>query len=202
MRRGLVEKYKLNLAVALVILLITIWLIWARRIWDFIGYLLLIGVFALILWTLLRREKEPAKLLEFFVKSLVVFYVAVSIIWFVYLGIASPLFYVYFDLESLMDTLVLVVLPLSLLPVAMSVIIYGIFRIKLRFWEFFLSGWYVSTFVVFTIYQLSSEPASPYSSIAGAIAVVLGLLSLSFLIAGIISMVYVILKKQKITEPK
>jgi len=205
----MVEKYKLNLAVALALLLITIWLIWARRIWDWIGHLLIVGEIALVIWTLLKKEKKTAKLLEFFLKSLVVSYIAVSIIWFVWLGITSPLFYAYLDLERFMNTLVFSVLPLSLLPVAISVIIYGIFRIKLKPWEIFLSSWYVSMFAVFTIYDvwwsLYVRPYLPefyYSSIAGAIALVLGFVFLSFLTAGIFSILYVILRKEKIMKPK
>lgn len=198
----MVEKYKLNLAVALVILLVTIWLIWSGMVWDFVGYLLLIGAVALIIWTLILREKKQAKLLEFFVKSLVIFYATTCIIWFIWLGIASPSFYTYFNLQSLMNTLVLVVLPLSLFPVAVSVIIYGIFRMNLKPWEIFLSSWYASIFAIFTIYEVSSEPASPYSSIAGAIGIFLTLVFLSFFIASIITILYVILKKEKIMEPK
>lgn len=200
----MVEKYKLNMTVALVTLLIVIWLILAKYVWDFVGYLLLTGVIILIIWTLVRKEKKPAKLLEFFVKSLVICYIVTSIIWFVWLSLTSPGFYANLDLRMFIDTMVLSVLPLSLFPVAISVIIYGIFKIKLKSWEFFLSSWYVSMFVVFTIYDvwwsLYVRPYLPdfyYSSIAGAIAVVLGLVFLSFLIAGIVTIVYVILKKQK-----
>jgi len=203
-----VEKYKLNLAVGFTILLITIWLIGARRVWDWTGQLLLIGATVLIIWTLLLREKKPAPLLEFFIKSLVVFYAATSIIWFVWLGITAPLFYVYLNLEHLTNQLVLVVLPLSLFPVAISVIIYGIFRIKLKAWEIFLSSWYASMFVVFTAYDvwysLYVEPYLPefyYSSIAGAIVLTLGFVFLSFLIAGILTIIYATLKKPKIQPP-
>ena len=128
----MLEKYKLNLIVAFTILLITIWLIWARRVWDWTGHLLLLGAIVLIIWTLLLREKKPAKLLEFSIKSLVVCYVATSIFWFVRLRITSPQIYAHLDLEYIMNTLVLNVLPLSLFPVAISVIIYGIFRTKLK----------------------------------------------------------------------
>jgi hypothetical protein len=192
----MVEKYKLNLAVALVALLIVIWLIWAKLVWDFAGFLLLTGVTAFIAWTLIKKEKKPAKLLEFFLKSLVVSYVAIGIIWFVWVEITSPWLYANLNFQSLMTMLILIIL-LSLFPVACSIIIYGIFRIKLKPWEIFLSSWYVSIFVVFTVYQVSTEPASSYSSIAGAVAVVIGLAMLSILIAGILTILYVILKKQK-----
>jgi len=204
----MVEKYKLNLAVGFTILLITIWLISAHRVWDWMGQLLLVGAVVLIVWTLLVREKKPAKLLEFFIRSLVVSYVVASIFWFVRLSLTSPWYYTYLNLELLMNILIFNVLPLALLPTAVSVIIYGVFRIRLRAWEFFLSSWYVSIFGVFTGYQiwwtLCVQPYLPdfyYSSIAGAIALALGLVLLAFLIAGILTIVYVALKRPKIEPP-
>ncbi len=195
----MVEKYKLNFIVALTILLITIWLIRARVVGDFVGNLLSGGAIALIIWTLLKKEKKPAKLLEFFVKSLLICYVATSIVLFVWLG------YAYLRLDEIIRTLVTVVLPLSLFPVAISVIIYGIFRIKLTAGEFFLSSWYVSMFIVFVgyywwWYPLYVEPYVPefyYSSFAGWMMFIMCLVFLAFLIAGILTIVYVILKKQK-----
>jgi hypothetical protein len=154
--------------------------------------------------TLIKKEKKPAKLLEFFVKSLVFWYVATSIIWFIRLHFTSPQTYTYLDLELLMNMLIFNTLPLSLFPVAISVIIYGIFRTKLKPWEIFLSSWYVSMFAVFNIYSvwysMYVQPYLPefyYSSIAGAIAIVFGLVFLSLLITGIVTIVYSILKKQK-----
>lgn len=200
----MVEKYKLDLAVGFIVLLITIWLIWGRRVWDWTGQLLLPFAIFLIIKALLQRERKPAKLLEFFVKSLVVFYIATSVIWFVWQGITSPTYFTYLNLESLMNTLVLVVLPLSLFPVAIAIIIYGICRIRLKPLEIFLSTWYVSMYVVFIVYgvwwSLYVRPHQPefyYSSIAGAIALALGLIFLSFLIAGILTIIYVTLKRQK-----
>ena len=191
----------MNLIVALTILLITIGSIRAGMVWDFVGTLLSVGAIAFIIWSLLKKEKKPAKLLEFFVKSLLICYVATSIILFVWSG------YAYLSLDEIIKTLVTVVLPLSLFPVAISVIIYGVFRIKLRAWEFFLSSWYVSMFIVFVgyygwWYPLYVEPYLPefyYSSFAAGMAFILFLLvPLAFLIAGILTIVYVILKKQKI----
>jgi len=206
--RLMVEKYKLNVAVGFAILLITIWLISAKRVWDWTGQLLLLGAIALIIWSLLKKEKKPARLLEFFIKSLVVCYVATSIIWFIWLRIASPWYYAHLNLELLMNTLVFVVLPRSLLPVAVSVIIYGIFKIKLKPWEFLLTSWYVSMFVVFTVYDvwwsLFVQPYLPdfyYSSSAGWIALILGFVLLAFFIAGILTIIYVILKKPKEEPP-
>jgi len=200
-----VEKYKLNLVVAFTILLITIWLMWARRVWDWTGYLLLLGAILLIMNTLTKKEKKPAKLLEFFIKSLVVCYVATSIIWFIQLNFTSPQTYAYLDLELLMNMLIFNVLPLSLFPVAISVIIYGIFRTKLKPWEIFLSSWYASMFAVLAIYSVwysiyerpYLDPDVGFIGAAVAIFLFLSLVFLSFLIAGILTIVYLILKKQK-----
>lgn len=196
----MVEKYKLNLLVAFIILLPIIWLISAGMVWDWVGLLLLLGVAAIVVTTLLVREEKPAKLLEFFLKSLVVSYAATSVIWFVWLGVTSPQIYVDLNFERLMNMLVLGVFILSLLPVAISVIVYGIFRIKLRAWEIFLPSWYVSIFAVFTIG--ARPPASQYSSIAGGIGEFFGQVFLSLFVAGILTVVYIVLRRQKINEPK
>jgi len=203
----MVEKYKLNLAVGFTILLITIWLISTKKVWDWTGNLLLIGAIALIMWTLLLREKKQARLLEFFIKSLVVSYAATGIIWLVWLRITSLSYYTYLDLEFLMNQLFLVLL-ISLFPVAFSVIVYGIFQIRLKPWEIFLSSWYTSFALIIiasSIWSALQPPPPPgefhYSSIAGAIAFALGLLFLSLLMAGIITIVYVTLKKPKEEPP-
>jgi hypothetical protein len=204
----MLEKYKLNLAVGLTILLIAVWLISAGRVWDWEGQLLLLVAVVLIIKTLITREKKPAKLLEFFIKGLIVSYIATCIFWFARLIIESPGYLAYLNLELLMNILILNVLPLSLLPVAVAVTVYGIFKIKLRAWEFFLSSWYVTVFVVFAVYELWESiyvrpylPEFYYSSIAGAIALALGLALLSFLIAGILTIIYTILKRKKIEPP-
>lgn len=194
----MVEKYKLNLAVAFTIILVSIWLIWARM--NFVGRPLLMGAFVLVIWTLIRKEKTPAKLLEFFVKSLVVCYVTTSIIWFVWMRITSPWYYSYFILERIISTLVAVVLPLSLFPVAVSVIIYGIFRIKLKASEIFLSLWYASIFtglIYYSVwYYLNINPYQPaISDIGEAIVLAFICAFLTFPIAGILAIIYLIVKK-------
>ena len=190
----MVEKYKLNLLVAFIIILPIIWLIRAGMVWDWVGLLLLLGVAAIVVTTLLLREKKQARLLGFFLKSLVVSYAVTGVIWFVWLGVTSPQIYVDLNFEGLMNMLVLSVFILSLLPVAISVIIYGIFRIKLKAWEIFLSSWYVSIFAVFTIG--ARPPASQYSSIAGGIGEFLTQVFWSLFVAGILTGLYVILKEK------
>jgi len=196
----MVEKYKLRLAVGVTVLLITIWLVFARRVWDWVGQTLLACSVALIVWTAVLRKKEPARLLEFFLKSLIVSYMVTSVFWFVMLGVTSPWYYAFLNQNLLMNILIFTVLPLALLPVAISVLVYGIFRIRLKAWEFLLSSWYVVTFVVFTAYQLwwslvirPNLPDFYYSSIAGAIALSIGLVILAFIIAGVLTIIYAVL---------
>jgi hypothetical protein len=207
----MVEKYKLNLIVAFTILLVTIWLIWAWRVWDWTGYLLLLGPILLIMDALFKKEKKPTKLLEFTVKSLVVCYVATSIIWFIWLHFTSPQIYTTLDSEYFMNILVLNVLPLSLFPTAISVIIYGIFRVKLRVWEVFLSSWYASIFVfisyfyfVWRTYQQTSYSEYTGPIHAGALSdITLGffIFQLSFFPALIYTIIYTKYKKSQIQKP-
>ena len=178
----MIEKYTraraLNLLVAFIILLTIICLISARVVWDWVGLLLLLSVAAIVVTTLLVREKKQARLLEFFLKSLVISYIVTSIIWFVWPGIT--LFGVFI---------------LSLLPVSISVIIYGIFRIQLKAWEIFLPSWYVSIFAVFTV---GARPtASQYSSIAGGLGEFFGQVFLSLFIAIILTVVYVSVRARR-----
>jgi len=196
----LVEKYGLNL-VALAILVASTWLILALGIRDSIGNLLLGSVIALFIWVLLG-SKERAKLNEFLVKSLVVSYVMTSIIWFVSLGSLSLVYSAFSGLW-----LVYIIFPRSLLPVAIYVIIYGIFRAKLSPWKILLPSWYVSIFVVFAAYSvwltLCVQPYlhNFYSSGAGAIALDMLLVFLAFFIAVISTVVYVIFKGSKEEPP-
>jgi len=189
----MVEKYKLNLAVVFTIILITSWLVWARRVWDWVRLLLLAGAIVLIIWTLLLRGKKPAKLSEFFLKSLAVSYIATSIIWFTWLFLTSPPPVDIFS--NLMRTL-LVAPPLSFFPVSISIIIYGIFRKKLEAWEIFSSSWYASIFaglIYYCVwYYLNINPYQPPPETVG-VAFIFAFLSLP--IACILTIVYLILKK-------
>jgi hypothetical protein len=187
----MVEKYKLNLAVVFTIILITSWLVWARRVWDWVRLLLLAGAIVLIIWTLLLRGKKPAKR-EFFLKSLAVSYIATSIIWFTWLFLTSPPPVDIFS--NLMKTL-LVAPPLSFFPVSISIIIYGIFRKKLNALEIFLSSWYASIFAGLIYdgvwYYLNINPYQPPETVG--VAFTFAFLSLP--IACILTIVYLILKK-------
>ena len=194
----------LNLIVAFAILLIGIWLIWGLRIWDSVGHLLQGCSIAIIIWTFLKKEEKTANLLEFFVKSLVISIVITSIIWFVSLSIVSPTYFLFILSPAYHLG---IILPRSLLPVAVSVMIYGIFRTKLEPWKFFLSSWYTSIFVVFAVYDvwwtLLVQPYVYhfYISGAGALARDFLFVGLAFLIAGLLTIVYVVAKEPKSEPP-
>jgi len=183
----------------LTILLITIGFIWTARIWDSVGQLLSACAIALVIWTLLKKEK-PTTLLEFSVKSLIISYATTSITWFVTFGTVSPYYYTYIGLWGLVYTLTYIILLRSLLPVAVSIVIFGTFRTKLKPWEILLSSWYVSIFAVFAAYSLwwtlFVQPTLHdfYSSGAGALARDMLLALLAFFFAASFTAIYLILK--------
>ena len=188
----MIEKYKLKLAVGFLILLITIWLI---RLYLFlnidiiIGQLLLPFAIVLILRTLWSREKKPAKLSKFFIKSFVVSAVAVFIEYYIWRGTL-------FAIVPILGTLWLIEKKPAIEKKQGS-----------KFLGFFIKSLIVSFLAVFAGYYwwwwpFYVEPYLPefsYSAPGAGIAFILFLLlPLAFLIAGILTIVYVILKKQKI----
>jgi len=246
----MVEKSKKTLVFAFVILLIAVWLILFRSVWDFVARLLLASAVVLTVWGLLKKEKgrlnlaitllallgvawlvwaenvsilhvlpllvfavlavrwilrdeaKPARLLGFFIKTFTLFLIGTGFAYFiVWLGVVAPHTYSVYPVNALFEMGVVFIYPIALLLEAISIVVYGIFRIKLKPWEIFLSSWYVSIvgsiFLVFAMW-MPRTPASPYSSLASAIGVFLGLLFGALLIAGIIAgittIVYVTLK--------
>lgn len=195
----MVEKYKLNLTVALIILLVSIWLIRGLRMWASVGHLLQGCSIAIIIWTFLKKEEKAANLFEFFGMSLVISIVITGSIWFVSVSIVSPTYFLRMFLLPAYD--LGVILTRSLLPLAISVIIFGIFRTKLEAWEFFLSSWYTSIFVVFGVYEVWwTILVQPYVShfhysAAGALVRDLLFVGLAFLIAGLLTIVYAVVKE-------
>jgi len=186
----MMEKYRLNLLVAFIILLAIIGLIMAKVVSDWVGLPLLYAVGAVAFTSLLIREKRIARLSRFFVKSLVISYLVTVVFWFVWVFTTSASFslavYNYLNPVSLVSELIFSVFPLSLLAVAISVIIYGIFRTRLKVWEIFLSSWYVSIFVAYAV----------------GVSDLLWQVLLALLVAGILSVVYVFRRGREINEPK
>ncbi len=191
------KKYGLRMAVAFSIILITYWLTWAWRILASIRELLLAIAIAIIIWTLLEKKMKPASFLEFFVLSLVISYVANVILWFLVLTITAPWVYPYFNV-GIITAWLIHNLRISLLPVAISVIIYGIYGMKLKAWEMFLSSWYVTTILLFIVRDVWwSFQGFHYISGTGAIMSDLFFVFLAFPMAGVSTLVYDTLRKTK-----
>jgi hypothetical protein len=150
---------------------------------------------------LLRDETKTANLVVFFIRSFFISYVLTSIIWFVSLEVMAPPYFAYSGSWFFIYSLIYVILPRSLLPVAISAIVYGIVKTKLKPWGILLSTWCVSVFVVFAAYDiwwsLFVQPNINHSYSSGAGAIVLGMLLvfLAFFIACVLSVFYLVIRK-------
>jgi hypothetical protein len=246
-----VKKSKKNLAFAFAVLLLTIWLILSSGMWDFVVRILLVGAIALVIWALLKKERnklnltitllfllgiawliwlekvnivyclplllfaivavkwsvrdktKPARLLGFFVKTFTLFLIGTGVAYFiVWLGITAPYTYGVYPIHAIVETGMFLTFPISLLFEAISIIIYGIFKIKLRAWEIFISSWYASIFavlIVYTIWLTLYPPWEPgnfyYTSFASSIGPLLAFPYYALLPATVCTVVYVKCKK-------
>lgn len=141
---------------------------------------------------MVEKKKKPVDL-KFLVVSLITCYVASGIVWSILLATRTPWYYANARPQDHVNTLVLNILPLTLLPLAISVTIYGIFKTKLNPLEIFLSSWYISTFEALAFFSFgaaSSHGCVPYPPPQ--------FVFLSFLIAGILTIIYLVLKRQKV----
>jgi len=145
---------------------------------------------------MVRRRTNSVGFRAFSVMSLVICYLASSIIWFMWLGIFSPWYYVEARPQDHMNTLVLNILPLSFLPLTISAIIYGMSKTKLNPLGIFLLGWYVSTFEVLAFFHLLVLTWDPRASISPPYPPP-EFVFLSLIIAFILTVFYVVLKKRK-----
>jgi len=204
----MVEKSKLNLAISLLLLLGIVWLFWTIRIVRtstiFRLPLLLVAIVA-IKW-ILRDETKPARLLGFFVKTFALFWTVTSIGYFVvWLSLTAPHTYSVYPVHAIFETGMVFVLPISFLLEAISIIIYGIYKIKLKAWEIFLSSWYVSIVAIFLVYAawlIINPPLEPKNYYSGytsfpppALGLLLAVPFYSLLPAVICTIVYIKYKK-------
>jgi hypothetical protein len=135
-------------------------------------------------------KTEPPSLLRFFVVTFTLFLIVTGIAYFIWLNITMPTcFSLLLELERGM---ILFIIPISLLLEAISIIVYGIFKIELKTWQIFLPSFYVSVFAVWIL--MPHTLASRYSSFAGSLNEPLAALILSLFIAGIVTIVYVKLR--------
>jgi len=210
------EKNKLNLAITLLVLLVIAWLIWIGNVSILHSLPLLVLTVAAVKWTL-RNKAEPARLLGFFVKTFALFFTIASVAYFiVWLGIAAPHTYSVYPVHAIVETGMVFIFPISFLLEAISIIIYGMYKIKLKAWEIFLSSWYVSLvgpFGILAIYYVfypipyTPPPEEIYgipgsASLGAGIFALFTIIILSLLPAAICTILYTKYKKpqtQKLT---
>ena len=195
----MIGKFKLNLAAAIIILAFSLWLTWGVQIWGSVSQMLQgIAVSIIIIALLKERTSKPV---AFFFKGFLVSFVVTSVIWFVTLVIAAGYFSFSLGLLLFIYSLAYVILPRALLPVAISAVVYGITKAKLKPWEILLSTWYFSIFAVRAAYDvwwlIFVQPYLHdfYASGSGAIALDIFLTFLAFLVACVFSFAYLVLKK-------
>ena len=152
-----------------------------------------------------RDKTKPARLLGFFVKTFTLFLIGTGVAYFiVWLGITAPHTYGVYPIHAIVETGMFFIFPISLLFEATAIIIYGIFKIKLRAWEIFISSWYVSIFAVliaYTVWLTLYPPWKPenesfyYSSFASSIGPLLTFPYYALIPAAVCTVVYVKYKK-------
>jgi hypothetical protein len=211
----MVDKSKLNLAISLLILLGIVWLIWTSGISIIVRLPLLLVAIIAIKW-ILRDKTKPVRLLEFFAKTFALFLTVTSIGYFVvWLSLTAPDTYSVYPVNAIVETGMVFILPISLLLEAISIIIYGIYKIKLKAWEIFLSSWYVSLvgpFAILSIYHVfypipyTPPPEETYgipgsASLGAGISALLNIIILSLLPAAICTILYIKYKKPPTQKP-
>lgn len=196
------ENNKLNLAITLLGLLGIAWLIWWENVNIVYGLPLLLFAIVAVKWVV-RDKTKQARLLGFFVKTFTLFLIVIGVAYFiVFLGITAPYTYGVYPIHAIVETGIFFIFPSSLLFEAISIIIYGIFKIKLRAWEIFLSSWYASIFLVFIAYAMwltLYPPPKPenfyYTSFASSIGPLLAFPFYALLPAAIYTIIYIKCKK-------
>lgn len=145
-----------------------------------------------------QKKGKLTEFLRYFIMSFIIGYLASSMVWLIYLGIWQPSYYADARPQDHVTTLIRNALPLSLLPLAISIIVYGKSGARLNPLEIFLSSWCLSTFEVLAFFYslvLTWHPRAslrpPYPPLEFV------LLSLG---ATILTIVYVAFKKREQTQ--
>lgn len=201
------ENNKLTLTITLLGLLGIGWLIWLENVNIAYGLPLLLFAVVAVKWTM-RDKAKPARLLGFFVKTFTIFLIGTGVAYFiVWLGITAPYTYGVYPIHAIVETGMFFIFPVSLLFEAISIMIYGIYKIKLRAWETFLSSWYVSIFAIFIVYAvwlILYPPWKPenfyYTSFASSIAPLASFPYYALFPAAICTIVYIKYKKPQIQK--
>lgn len=202
------SKLVLMVAVAVVLLVFSFWLTWGSRLWGSVMLLLQGCAVALFIWAFFVRDGRSVGLLEFVVRGFAVSLLLTIVLWFVSVWAGASWVFYSSVLWIFTVSFGVRVLPFSLLPVAISVTAYGVFRKELQAWLILLSSWFVSIFAVFAAYDVwwavFVQPylqGPPYSSGASAIALDMFLVFLAFLVACVYTAIYIGFRRSKQSPP-
>jgi len=161
------------------------------------------------------EKNKPSRLLGFVIKTFTLFLIGTSLAYFIWLGITAPYTYSVYPIHAIVEMGMVFILPISFLLEAISIVIYGIYRIKLKAGEIFLCSWYISVFVIFVIYAVwlilyppwapppeeYIYPINPSGSLYSGMTAIYTLLLLSLLPAAICTIVYIKFKKPQVQKP-
>jgi hypothetical protein len=201
------NKLGLIFAVALVLVGFVFWIMVGLSAFGFFAVFLQSCAVALAIWVLFAGSEKSVGLVRFVVKVFVVSFVLTFFLWFVdaWFSVSWVLSWV---LLFFGRGFVFSVVPLSLLPVALSVTAYGLFRKPLSAWIILLSSWYVSIYGVFAAYDVwwlvfiyPYLTGPPYFGGGGLIARDMLLVFLAFVVACVFTAVYVWRRKPKQSPP-
>ena len=198
----------LKLVVAMVLLVLDFWLVLSFRTWYSVEGVLQGCAVALVAWVLLTRRGRWVGLVEFVGKSFSVSLVLMSVLWFLRMLVVGSLFSVSVPFWVFVMSFGFIVFPLSFLSVAILFLAYGVFKARLWGWQVFLSSWYMLIYAVFASYDVwwfifvrpYLRPPFYFSG-AGANALDMFRAGLAFFIAGIFTIAYIGLKRQKESPP-
>lgn len=198
------KRNMLELAVAMIMLVLDFWLVLSLRTWYSVESVLQGCAVALVVWVFLTRGGRSVGLVELVGKGFGFSLLWMSVLWFMRMLVVGSLFPVSVSFWVFVMSFELIVFPLSLLSVAISVTAYSLFRARLWAWQVFLSSWYVSIYGVFAGYDVwwfvfvrpYLRPPYYFSG-AGAIALDMFRVGLAFFIAGIFTVVYLGLRRPK-----
>jgi len=196
-------------AVAVVLFVFSFWLAWGLYAPGSVTVLLQSCAVALVVWFLFAYGGESGGLFMFVVKGFVVSFVLTSMLWLVVgISVLGYWFSYGFDFRIFLNVFEYIVLPTSLLPVALSVVAYGLSRNRLPAWLILLSSWYVLIYGVFAVFDVwwlvfvfPYLTRTPYVGGAGSIARAMLLVFLAFVVACVYTAVYVGLRKSKQSPP-
>lgn len=202
------NKLAVMVAVAVVLLVLSFWLAWGLHDWGSVALLLQGCAVALVIWAFLARDGKPVGLFVLVGEGFVVSFVLTIVLWFV--SALAGVSWVFFSSVLWVFSIAFGfrILPYSLLPVAICVTAYGVFRKVLPAWMILLSSWYVSIYGVFAAYDVwwlvlifpyLTGPA--YFGGGGLIALDMFLVFLAFVVACVFTAIYAVLRRPKHSPP-